>query len=71
MWCQFGHVTPYNSGGAKPAYSDVWILYSQRVKVGRAGGFRVEDLHNYFAEMRSGSEEGSYLGLIDLCMTQL
>ena len=27
--------------------------------------------HNYFAEMCSGSEEGSYLRLIDLCITQL
>jgi len=26
---------------------------------------------NYFAEMRSGSEEGSYLRLIDFCITQL
>ena len=27
--------------------------------------------NNYFAEMRSGSKEGSYLRLIDLCITQL
>jgi len=27
--------------------------------------------NNHFAEMRSGSEEGSYLRLIDLCITQL
>ena len=27
--------------------------------------------NNYFAEMCSGSEEGSYLRLIDLCITQL
>jgi len=27
--------------------------------------------NNYFAEMRSGSEGGSYLRLIDLCITQL
>jgi len=26
--------------------------------------------NNYFVEMRSGSEEGSYLRLIDLCITQ-
>jgi len=26
---------------------------------------------DYFAEMRSGSEEGSYLRLIDFCITQL
>ena len=26
---------------------------------------------NFFAEMLSGSEEGSYLRLIDLCITQL
>jgi len=26
---------------------------------------------NYFSEMRGGSEEGSYLRLIDLCITQL
>jgi len=27
--------------------------------------------HNYFTEMCSGSEEGSYLRLIDFCITQL
>jgi len=27
--------------------------------------------NNYFAEMWSGSEEGSYLRLTDLCITQL
>jgi len=27
--------------------------------------------NNYFAEMCSGSEEGSYLRLIDFCITQL
>jgi len=27
--------------------------------------------NNYFAKMRIGSEEGSYLRLIDLCITQL
>ena len=27
--------------------------------------------NNYFAEMCSGSKEGSYLGLIDVCITQL
>jgi len=27
--------------------------------------------NNYFIEMCSGSEEGSYLRLIDLCITQL
>jgi len=27
--------------------------------------------NNYFAEMWSGSEEGSYLRLIDFCITQL
>jgi len=27
--------------------------------------------NNYFADMSSGSEEGSYLRLIDLCITQL
>jgi len=27
--------------------------------------------NNYFTEMCSGSEEGSYLRLIDLCITQL
>ena len=37
-------------------------------------GCRVEEAqfkNNYFAEMCSGSEEGSYLRLIDLCFTQL
>ena len=27
--------------------------------------------NNYFTEMCSGSKEGSYLRLIDLCITQL
>ena len=27
--------------------------------------------NNYFAETASSSEEGSYLGLVDLCITQL
>jgi len=27
--------------------------------------------NNYFTEMCSGSEEGSYLRLIDVCITQL
>ena len=27
--------------------------------------------NNYFTEMCSGSEEGSYLRLIDFCITQL
>jgi len=28
-------------------------------------------LNNYFTEICSGSEEGSYLRLIDFCITQL
>jgi hypothetical protein len=27
--------------------------------------------NNYFAEMCSGSEEGSYLRLVDFCITEL
>ena len=32
---------------------------------------RTHDLHNYFTDMYSGSEAGSYLRLIDFCTTQL
>ena len=32
---------------------------------------KVVEQNNYFAEMCSGSEEGSYFRLIDCCVTQL
>ena len=35
------------------------------------GGSMVNGKNNYFTEMCSGSEEGSYLRLIDFCITQL
>ena len=38
-----------------------------RTKVKASSQFK----NNYFAEMGSGSEEGSYLRLIDLCITSL
>jgi hypothetical protein len=36
-----------------------------------ARGVGVEFKNNYFAEMCSGSEAGSYLRIIDFCNTQL
>jgi len=35
------------------------------------GGWGSQFKNNYFTEMCSGSEEGSYVRLIDLCTTQL
>ena len=44
----------------------------QRGPASRCGGQVVNAFkNNYFAEMRSGSEEGSYLRLVELCITQL
>jgi hypothetical protein len=37
----------------------------------RIGGESSQCKSNYFTEMCSGSEEGSYLWLIDFCITQL
>ena len=37
----------------------------------KCGGYSSEFKNNCFTEMRSGSKKGSYLGLIDGCITQL
>ena len=61
---------------------DVEILHlgsCERISYLPVGKSTVEDLltdssqfkNNYFTEMCSGSEAGSYLRLIDVCITQL
>jgi len=57
----------------KLAKSTVWIGRRLPVHEGRILPVLTEGQlkNNYFAEMRSGSEEGSYLRLIDSCITQL
>ena len=39
--------------------------------LGEVSSERAGEENNYFTEMCSGSEEGSYLRLIDFCITQL
>jgi len=44
-------------------------LLPRRARVPAGGGARSKN--NCFTAMRSGSEEGSYLRLVDFCITQL
>jgi len=75
--------TPFRTvSGGPPKTASMCVLDDSSVAKGRKGGVFWTSHHcrhlrggarenNYFTEMCSGSEEGSYLRLIDLCITQL
>ena len=73
-----------NPHGARPVHLIItmikWIrtsrrglLFNGRLELVEAGRLRYSSQfeNKYFTEMCSGSEAGSYLRLIDLCITQL
>jgi len=53
------------SGAALSGKTTTLALFTARATLPQPG------THNYFTEMCSGSEAGSYLRLIDFCITQL
>jgi len=58
-------------GGVAFSYGRGTPVHDRKSVAGLLGAPSCGFKNNYFAEMRSGSEEGPYLRLIDLCITQL
>ena len=58
--------------GSRVSVSGFRVPGSEKARISQEWWARCsQSKNNYFTEMCSGSEEGSYLRLIDLCITQL
>ena len=70
-WSQVGGGAVSYERGTKTVQKRFGELAEPTIEITIEGKVSSCFMNNYFAEKSSGSEEGSYLRLIDVCVTQL